>query len=49
MRLRSVTTVPMGPYDRLRCYLYTLELFGHLARGSVRDWRGKFSQRQRRA
>lgn len=36
-RLRSVTTVPMKPYDRLRCYLYTLDLFSHLAIGSIRD------------
>lgn len=36
-RLRSITVVPMGPYDRLRCYLFTIELFGHLARGSIRD------------
>ena len=36
-RLRAVTVVPMGPIDRARCYLDTIELFGHLARGSVRD------------
>jgi len=45
-RLRAVTIVPMGPYDRLRCYLYTLELFTHLARGSVRDWWGGLTHRR---
>ncbi len=35
-RVRSVTVVPMSPYDRIRCYLYTFELFGHLASGSIR-------------
>jgi len=48
-RLRAVTTVPMGPYDRLRCYLYTFELFKHLAKGSVQDWSARLPRRPRRA
>lgn len=37
-RVRSATIVPMGLYDRVRCYLSVLELFNHLAGGSIKDW-----------
>lgn len=36
--VRSITVVPMGPYDRARCYLSVLDFFGHLAGGSIRDY-----------
>lgn len=40
-RLRAITVVPMGPIDRLRCFIYTAELFKHLAVGSLGMWRGQ--------
>jgi glycosyltransferase involved in cell wall biosynthesis len=41
-RLRAITVVPMTPYDRLRCVIYTAELFKHLAIGAASSWLGLF-------
>ncbi len=45
-RLRSISVVPMSPFDRMRSYLYTLELFGHLAKGSIRDRKDRLRLRR---
>jgi glycosyltransferase involved in cell wall biosynthesis len=46
-RLRAITIVPMPPYDRLRCFAYTAELFKHLAAGSAKAWLSQFRKETR--